>query len=369
MRIYHITVLFILMFSKASSQQWEMNEMGNAFDGFGKMCAVEALESTPKGLLLGVINDIGDVILDQGFGENGFINNLHIRLLVDESYFDRSEKVTKILMSFDREKEVYQIGRLYQSYITDPISIEYAFLGDNYGKCFNKVDICNLFKIKGQVNFRLYTESGYHDVSFPLSGSKSAIEKTFKINGYIRKGDWTDFSIEYLFFAGILSRANDGEADLSFASPNCGTFLKENYGEYYFILVQNVKVLNRNEVPLICFYDVNGFEIASIGFDVALRNEFFASGNRKQYKDSKVQRDVDTIELYYTELCEIGFLDSTKISIDEFINSSDSDLKEVYSRLKAAPKILEIFLEIPKCYIHYSNQDYTFEVFKEPWGQ
>ena len=219
-----LTVLFFVAFSLSYCQKWEMKDFGNAFDGIVKMCAVEALETTPEGIMLGVVNDFAEIKLSRWYGEDGFMNNLHIRLLVDESYFNKSERVEKILMSFDRDKDVYEIGRLYQVAIGQPIAIDYAFLG-KYSKCFNKVDICNLFKLKRQVNFRMYTENGYHDISFPLAGSTVAIEKTYKIPKYIRKGDWTDFAIEGILFTGLMSKANDGEDNISFAASNCLKYL------------------------------------------------------------------------------------------------------------------------------------------------
>lgn len=369
MKLSYLTILFLLLFPTAFCQKkWEMKDVGNAFDGYGKMSAVEALETTPKGLMLGVVNDIGDVNLSQGYGEKGFLNNLHIRLLVDENYFDTPEKITKILMSFDRDKDVYEIGRLFQVGIGEAIDIDYAFLG-NYSKCFNKVDICNLFKLKKQVNFRVYTESGYSDISFPLSGSTIAIDKTFKINGYIRKGDWTDFAIESILFTGLLSKANDGEDNIGFAAVNCLDYLRENYGEYFFISVNDVKIQNENGIQKIYFHDVNGIEIASMGFVDAFRNVFFVSGNIKQYDESKIQRDVETIELYYGGLCQMGYVDSTQTTVDQFVNYSDTDLKRIYTQLLADSDNLKIFRDFAKYFVFYTEDEYTFDVFTEPWGQ
>ncbi len=368
MKRYILAVLFFVIFSLAYCQKWEMKDMGNAFDGYGKMCAVEALETTPEGLLLGVVNDLAEANLSQGYGEDGFMNNLHIRLLVDESYFNRSEKFTKILMSFDREKDVYEIGRFYQGGIAEPIAIDYAFL-DNYSKCYNKVDICNLFKLKKQVNFRLYTESGYHDISFPLVGSTVAIEKTYKIPKYIRKGDWTDFAIEAILFTGLMSKANDGEDNISFATSNCLKYLKSQFGEYYFLLVNDVKVVNSNGVQMIYFHDVNGNEIASMSFADAFRNVFFLSGNIKQYEDSKIQKDIETIELYYGGLCQMGYVDSTQTTVDQFVNFSETDLRRIYSRLLTDSENLKIFRDFARYFVFYSEEEYTFEVFTEPWGK
>ena len=363
-----LTVLFFVAFSLSYCQKWEMKDFGNAFDGIVKMCAVEALETTPEGIMLGVVNDFAEIKLSRGYGEDGFMNNLHIRLLVDESYFNKSERVEKILMSFDRDKDVYEIGRLYQVAIGQPIDIDCAFLG-KYSKCFNKVDICNLFKLKRQVNFRMYTENGYHDISFPLAGSTVAIEKTYKIPKYIRKGDWTDFAIEAILFTGLMSKANDGEDNISFAASNCLKYLKSQFGEYYFLLVNDVKVENSNGEQMIYFHDVNGIEIANVGFDVAFKNVFFVSGNIKRYEDSKIQKDVESIELYYGVLCQRGYLDSTQTAIDQFVNFSEPDLKRVYSRLKADSNNLEIFRDFSKYFVFYTEEEYTFEVFTEPWGK
>ncbi len=363
----NILLVCLLISSHMFAQKWEMREMGNAFDGFAKMSAVNADNSTPAGVLLGVVNEAKTIDLVQGIGEDGTFTNLYIRLLFNEDFIDVNSNIERVLMSFDNERVVYEIRKFNVSKSAPFVELEYAFL-NGYNECFNKIDIINLFKSKSKVHFRIFHDDEFDDMSFSLEGSKEAINKVYKINGYVRYGDWRDFRLEAIHQARPFSIANDGKDNITFSYINCVNFFKATKGEYFFILIDKVKYFSEESGSYLTFYDNRSVEIAKIDDDIAFLNMLYFSGYPKILRNGRYQRDEETIQIYFDVLVQFNVIDSARITLSDFKKMERHELSEIYKLIVGNQVLFDLFRINQETFTNYSIQDYKFEVFIEPWG-
>lgn len=365
MRKLFIILLTSTLSFNGFSQQWEMHEMGNAFDGFGKMCAVEGMESNPDGTMLAVINYSDELILEHS--TNGMMSQLFIKLIINGDFVNNDYNITKILMSFDREKDFYIIGRFNHYLESNSITIDYA-LSTNYNTCLNKFDIASSFKEKQVVNFRIHTNSNHYDFSFPLSGSTAAINKTFKNPNYQKAENWTDFAIESLSFMGLMASADSGELNLNSASGNCLAYFKIKYGEYYYLLIESVYTNKTDSINSIVFKDYIGDIIAEIPYKIAFKNVFFFSGNTKIRQNKKYKKDLETLDIYFDNLKTAEIIDNDSLSFEQFCTLSEKELLSIYNDIKAYGEFFDWMRIRENVFLHYEIEEYTFKVFLEPWG-
>jgi hypothetical protein len=357
--------LFLILFFLPSicySQQWEIKEMGNAFDGFGKMCYVKNLESDEIESALAIINYADTLFLHDGYGSDG-MNNLSIKL-----HFTPNIKVKNIKMSFDKERNYFNISRFFQDSEKKSISLIYGF-ANNYRDGLNKIDICYLLKSKNFVHFRVETISKNYDFTFPLNASSIAINSTFIVPNYKKKNGLEHYSLELLEFGKVMSSINEGEYNLSFAGSNCINYLQKNIGEYSFIDVENIVTTDsKKHITGLIFKKSSGDILVKIQDSVIFKNLLFFSGNIKIRKNNVYKKDIATLEMYYDYFVEAGIIKNNNISIEEFKNLNKDKLVLLYKSILENPDLLDFLRIQESIFCFYEVEEYTLEVFIEPWG-
>jgi hypothetical protein len=361
------TLLLLFITVNAYTQQWEFTEVGNAFDGFGRMSFIKNDAAPQAGLVLAVVNSSGELTLIHGTGDNGMMSKLFIRILLDEDFINSSDQITKVLMSFDEEKNFYQIGQFFFDKEKNTLSLGYAF-SNNFNTCLNKLDMTKLFKLKQNVHFRVFTIDNYYDISFVLQGSSVAINKTFQISDYKKAGDWTDFAIEAYGFMLVMAKANSGKDNLVMLSSNCLHYLEKKYGQFYYIMVNSVFTNKEETDKTIDFYDNLETVIAEIPFEVAFRNIYFFSGNIKKANEKRYEKDLETLRIYYDNFSKKKLINNSTLSFEDFCNLDRTTLTSLLNKIKADPLTFDWLRAEDSLYIYYDKEEYTINVFIEPWG-
>ncbi len=363
MKNFHLVFIMTILPILSYSQKWGVKEMGNAFDGFGKMCYVDNIENDEIKSILAIVNKSDTLIIHDGFGSNG-MNNLSIKLL-----FTLDLKIKNIKMSFDKEREYYNVSKFYFDRKTQSISLNYAFKND-YSDGLNKIDICYLLKSKDIVHFRVETNTKNIDFTFPLNGSSTAISNTFINQNYQKRKGIRHYGLEIMEFIGIMSSANEGDFNIAFAGSNCIDYFQKKYGEYYFINITDV-VSSTSEKPYTSFIFLNssGEKLIGLPNEVIFKNLLFFSGNPKISKDdNSFKKDIPTLEIYYEDFLNAGIIKKEDLKKDDFFNLSREKLLKLYQNVIINSELIDYLRDQEDIYCFYEVDEYTFEVFIEPWG-
>ncbi len=354
-------ILFILP-TLCYSQQWEVKEMGNAFDGFGKMCYVKNLETDEYESLLAIVNKADTLFLHDGFGSNG-MNNLSIKLL-----FTLDVNVKNIKMSFDKEREYFNVSKFYHDRKTQSISFNYAFT-NNYKDGLNKIDICNLLRSKSYVHFRVETNTKNIDFTFPLNGSSIAIGKTFVNQSYKKLKGVRHYALEIIEFLGIMASVNDGDLNLAFAGNQCIDYFQKNIGDYSFIdVVKVISSTSNKPYSSFIFLTSSGESLIELPNEIIFKNLLFFSGNPKIPNNKRYKKDIPTLEIYYEDFLYTGIVEEEDLNKEEFYNLNKEVLLKLYEIIKDSDELLDYFRIKESVFCSYEPNEYTFEVFIEPWG-
>lgn len=342
------------------SQNWEFQEFGNSFDGFGKLAAVQINLDNEQQAMLGIVNNSGKLNLTWGINEENGINKLSIIILIPNDINPQ-----KVLMAFDDERTNYLLNF---SYSENRIYISNAVTPD-FKSFLTSLDIISYLKQKKNVHFRVMTDDSKDDYSFPLNGSTSAINKTFVCSAYKKANNWTDAAFEMLYFTQIFSAVDNGEKNFISVAPNCVGYLEKNYGTYFFTQIASIESNQEEPFPSLILKNGQGLSVAVITKESYLKNYFHFSGNIKRGSDQKIQKDLDTIRLYYEAFENYtNLITANKISFEIFSNYKKHDLQTYYNSILNNKELLDYLRLDKSIYYNYEVEEYTFDVFTEAWG-
>ena len=355
-----LTLLLIFLPTILFSQNWEFQEFGNSFDGFGKLAAVQITLENEQPTMLGVVNNSGELNLTWGINDTNGINKLSIIFLIPNDITPQ-----KVLMAFDDEKTNYLLNF---SYSENRIYISNAVTPD-FKTFLTSLDIISYLKQKKTVHFRVMTDDSKDDYSFPLNGSTAAINKTFVCSAYKKANNWTDAAFEMLYFTQIFSAVDNGEKNFISVAPNCIGFLEKKYGTYFFTQIASIESNQEEPFPSLILKNGQGLSVAEITKESYLKNYFHFSGNIKRGSDQKIQKDLDTIRLYYEAFESYTNLISTnKISFEIFSNYKKHELQTYYNSILNNKELLDYLRLDNSIYYNYEVEEYTFDIFTEAWG-
>lgn len=350
--------IFLIVPMVSLSQIWKFQKVGNSFDGFAKAAAVQIESIDDKQAMLAVLNTSNELKLVWGVnGKNG-LNNLSVRILIPDDI-----KPDKILMAFDDENQYYLTNF---SYSEKKVFVENACAPD-YKVFFSLIDIISLFKSRNVVHFRILSQDQKFDFNFPLKGCTAAINQTFICPTYKRSGDWTDATFELMAFTLKFSEVDGGKKNFLSVAPNCIEYLQKNKGLYFFTQVKTIES-SADSLYLLIFKNNNGEVVASVSKEVCLKNLFYFSGKPKVSSEEKKIKDLETLEIYFKAFQDYTNLITDKITFDQFSNLTKNDLMIFYKTLINNMKFLDYMRSDKSVYYHYEVNEYTFDVFIEPWG-
>ena len=342
------------------SQNWEFQEFGNSFDGFGKLAAVQITLENEEETMLGIVNNSGELNLTWGINEENGINKLSIIILIPNDINPQ-----KVLMAFDDERINYLLNF---SYSDNRIYISNAVTPD-FKSFLTTLDIISFFKQKKNVHFRVMTNDSKNDYSFPLNGSTTAINKTFVCSAYKKANNWTDAAFELLYFTEIFSKVDNGEKNFISIAPNCVGYLEEKYGTYFFTQIASIESSQEEPFPNLILKNSQGINVAEITKEAYLKNYFHFSGNIKKGLDQKIIKDLDTIRLYYEAFENYtNLISANKISFEIFSNYKKHELQTYYNSILNNKELLDYLRLDNSIYYEYEAEEYTFDVFIEAWG-
>lgn len=342
------------------SQNWEFQEFGNSFDGFGKLAAVQIILENEQPTMLGVVNNSGELNLTWGINDTNGINKLSIIFLIPNDITPQ-----KVLMAFDDERTNYLLNF---SYSDNRIYISNAVTPD-FQSFLTLLDIISYFKQKKTVHFRVMTDDSKDDYSFPLNGSTAAINKTFICSAYKKANNWTDAAFEMLYFTQIFSAVDNGEKNFISVAPNCVGFLEKKYGTYFFTQIASIESNQEEPFPSLILKNGQGLSVAEITKESYLKNYFHFSGNIKRGSDQKIQKDLDTIRLYYEAFENYtNLITANKISFEIFSNYKKHELQTYYNSILNNKELLDYLRLDNSIYYNYEVEEYTFDIFTEAWG-
>lgn len=338
------------------SQQWQYNYIGNSFDGFARIASVQIDNS-----MLGIVNESDSINLRFAIGKglkNG-IDQLSIRLV-----FPDDVAPTKVLLAFDHEQKHYLVNFRFADrkiYINNAISTDYkSFLSLN--------GIADLLKARQIVHFRVYNRDDFQDYSFPLKGSTDAINKTYLCKTCKSRGNFSDALVELLYFLNLFTQV-DGNKNYNNISLSCSDYLAKKFGEYFYTQVALIETASTDTLPALLFKSNSGEIIARIDKDIYLVNYFHFSGNPKEQRDGKINKDLETLDIYYKAFSEYtNIFKERELSLSQFYNLQKTDLMTLYKAVIQNKSFLEFMRKNESVYYNYNPDQYTFEVFIEPWG-
>lgn len=250
MNLRTILFLFLIGLPLPSNGQakWLATEQGNAFDGLSRMAY--NLDNNEE-VALTILNKTNSVNLKFQSLEDFLKGSLALVVNSEKYPTKKFSPVLRVLMSFDRNPEVY-----YVDFDADEgyISIKNAISAD-YTKFFNRYEIINLLKRNSSVHFRLvYKNQTNEDYTILLINSSSAIDKTLKYS--------SDYSIEILLLAHAWAEAWDDKLYHWKISENVETVLKKEFGPYAFRLVDSIYLSRDKQILEIYLkYDLGEIKI------------------------------------------------------------------------------------------------------------
>lgn len=356
-------ILLLLTFSTSVlfSQNWKFQKVGNSFDGFGKIAAVQINLENEEQAMLGVVNKSDQLNLTWGINDKNGINKLSVVFLIPDYITPQ-----KVLMAFDDETKNYLINFSYADnkiYIRNAVSLDYKSF-------YTQLDIISFFKIKKNVHFRVISENSNSDYTFPLSGCAAAINKTFICSAYKRANNWTDAAFEAINFASMYSRVDNGELNADSVAPLCTKYLKEAYGPYFFTQIASIESNGDEFSTTFIFKNEQGDIIAEATEESYLKNYYHFSGNVKRDLKDKLIKDTESIRLYYEAFQNnTNVIANKKISFASFSNLNKNELLFYYQTILKNKDLLDYFRLNESIYYNYEVKEYTFKVFIEAWGE
>jgi len=354
MKFIYVIILFLFPYI-SFSQVWKYQKVGNNFDGFAKAAAVQIKTIDDQQAMLAVLNTSDELNLTWGINKKNGINYLSIRVISPNDIIPE-----KILMAFDNEKTYYELNF---SYSEKKIFIENAFTPD-FKYFLSTLDIISFFKSKKTVHFRMKYQNEVNDFNFPLLGSAGAINQVFLCPTYKRAGNWTDATFELMAFTEMFSKVDGGKNNYISVAPNCIEYLDKNKGSYFFTQIKTIET-STDDQYMLDFKNKNDEIVEKMKKEVCLKNLFFFSGNPKLSNNKK---DIETLKIYYKGFQEYTNLITDKISFDQFSNLTRKDLILYYNSLLKNIEFLDYMRADKSIYYFYEVNEYTFDVFIEPWG-
>ena len=356
-----ILLIFALCPIFLFSQRWECQKLGNSFDGFAKAAAILVDLQNGEKAMLGVLNESDNVILKWAVNEVDGINKLSVRIILPGLINPQ-----KVLMAFDEERTNYLVNFSYSDGI---IFIENATTPD-YKTFLTVLDIVSFLKLKKLVHFRVVDENTQDDYSFPLTGSTDAISKTFSCPSYKRAGAWTDAIFELLYFQSLFSEVGNCKNNLTSLSPLLIGYIEDNYGMYFYTQIKSIECAEDESLPTLILKNGQRKIVAEISKESYLKNYFFFSGNPKRGENQKLNKDMETIKLYYESFqYYTDIIVRNKISLIDFSNLGKNELIPYYKSILNNRELLD-YMRIDKAtYYSYEVNEYTFDVFREAWGE
>jgi hypothetical protein len=356
-------VVLILIFcpNLIFCQVWKFQKSGNSFDGFVKAAAIQIDVEDDQQSMLAVVNKSDQLNLIWGTNEKNGLDKLSLRFLIPN---DVSPK--KVLIAFDDEQTNYFVNF---SYSDKKIYIENAVKPD-FKSFLSLLDIISYFKLKKTVHFRIVYENYNQDYNFPLKGFVAAINKTFICPTYKRAGNWTDASFELMYFQFKFGEVDNGNKNFSSIGPACIGYLEKKYGLYFFTQIKSIESKDDEKLPTLIFKNGQDEVVAEIPKEIYLKNYYYFSGKRKDYKNQKISKDTQTIELYYQAFEKYtNLITKTKISLESFSNLTKKDLILFYKAVINNKEFLDYMRIDESIYYYYDVKEYTFDVFVEAWGK
>ena len=356
-------ILLLLTFSTSFlfSQNWKFQKVGNSFDGFGKIAAVQINLENEEQAMLGVVNKSDQLNLTWGINDTNGLNKLSVIFLVPND-----EAPRKVLMAFDDERTNYLINfSNYDNkiYIKNAVSLDYKSF-------YTQLDIISLFKIKKNVHFRVITETSKFDYTFPLSGSSAAINKTFICSKYKKANNWTDAAFELIYFSSMFNRVDNGKKNFNSLLPICIEYLQNKYGLYFFTQIESIETKGQELWPTLIFKNWQKDTVAEISEKTYLKNFYHFSGKPKRDIDQKLIKDFKSIKLYYEAFQKYtNIITNNKVSLEYFSNLNKKELLPYYKSVLENKQLLDYLRLDESVYYTYEVNEYTFDVFIEAWGE
>lgn len=353
-------LLLVITTQFCFGQEWEFEEFGNAFDGFTRTAAVNGYDDNPSSSFLFIANDTDSLFLRRSISNGSFVPKIILHVELEDL-----EGVTKILMSFDKDRRVYELN-----FVGSPVGDAMVFhfihaLFNNSNGCLNNMDIINLLKTKSEIHLRLQGNNKYYDYSFPLTGSSKSINKVFT-SDYKRTGEWTDFAIDYFLFVEVLSQSDSGELNLGFAAARALDYISNHYGEYHYVKCSSSHTEKKDSVNFLILKNRFEEDIVQIPYDSLFLNMLHFSGKVKRYEEGVCKKDTATLDIYYRNFSKLNLIQ--EMSLDEFYVLNKEQLKNLYAEIKENIDLIDWLRSDKKIYYYYDRNDYTLEVFSEAWG-
>lgn len=413
------TLALVVSFA-SFGQEWQFQKGGNAFDGFYRGATIFPVDNLYNIVLL---NRGEELRLKWGLGGENTMDKLKIVIFTEglvnpnsiKMSFDNERKVYDVDFFFNEEKSFYNLNEAY---------------ANNYSKLYNKFSIIDLFKKHNKVNFRISNGDKKIDFSFTLAGFTKTVNNVVLYNN--SETDEKLNTIALIRLMGLIP----GDVSTKDVFTNCLDFLNK-FGKYYSNLVNSIELiidkdleevsyLNRKAVAFsyfskLIFKDKYGNFLKSIQGKDFLKGALQSSGNLKEYDDSKLIKDEESLRLLYEIVSqednwlslpklyeEVGFITNGVFSSNEeylsFIESASiedifffieegtfTDLTQFKNFLGVGLKDVsfEDFVQLSKemifkyysfsisqrkIRVHFSDSDegsldiISLETFSEPWG-
>lgn len=348
--IHVVFILLSLISNTTHGQEWMFEETGNAFDGFARLSGI----FTEDGTLL-VANDAESTSLSIGLG--GDDSHLdHLTIKIGQGRIPANAR--EILMSFDNDRKYYECN-----FYGDKDYGILSAVSSDYQEFLNSVDIANMFKRKGKVNFRVISEDKI-DISFPLQGATSAINKVFHVPNYEKAEGWQSASLEAMKFAGLITNVGPKGKNFLIASANITDYFEKRFGPLFFTRIDEIVV--SDEDKKLIFKDSRGNILTEIPLAVALRNLTFFSCEPKDFKGKKKGNE-QTLIYYHNYIKDFTDFSESSLSFSEFKELNIEGRRRLFENIKSNSKHLDYLRENKRCFYYYETEQYTFEVFDEAW--
>lgn len=221
-----IYLFSFLPFISIGQNSWIQTEQGNAFDGYAKMAHVW---DTTDELGLVVINHNSEVFLNVDSETDFHKTSISITKEENTNLLIDLADAEKILISFDRDKEVYYVDFYPKS---DAIILRDAISEDlkNY---LDRYALLDMFKSKGEIHFRIVSKNNHHDFTFSLDEANSALNKTVR---YTPGKNWSEIS-------GLLAWVQKWENLYQWKiTQNCFNYLENKFGDNTLKLIESIEL-------------------------------------------------------------------------------------------------------------------------------
>lgn len=256
-----VFLFFFLSNISFGQNSWIQSEEGNAFDGFAKMAHVW---DTTNELGLVVLNNNNEAFLNVNLSSDYYKTKITIIKKENGSLTIDFPQAEKILMAFDRDKEVY----LIDFYPTSGGIIIKGAISEDLKNYVDRYKLLDMIKSNGEVHFRIISENINQDFTFSLDGASSAINQTARYTSGKNWSAGTD----------ILEWAQNWEDLYQWkVTQNCYKYLQKKYGDIFLRLIDSIE-LTEDGGELV-FYLKFGLDKSKIPRNIFLKDALDVDGN------------------------------------------------------------------------------------------